>query len=952
MHSTHSIDETCRSISVYYQNKRGLNTKIHDFLNNVSSSNYSIICCTETWLQPSVLNSEFINCDRYFTIRDDRRISELGTKRGGGVLLAVSNVFTVTEIDLDFIHEELPAIDILGAKIKSSSCSFFIFVLYIPPNFQASVYSKLFELLETLEFILNDNVYFLGDFNIPEFNNETEDRILSDKFLALKMFCNFFELDQYNNVLNLNNRLLDLILCNITCTVEKAQDVLLREDPHHPALSLYILVRSNKGDKIAVNPEESYNFRKANFTLLYEQLSLIDWSFLDDYTDCNEACDQLYNVINKLFEIFVPKKISRPCKYPPWFSRSIIHDIKSKDKLLREYNRTKDNNTHNNFKTLRAKIKRDISIAYKIFLNDVQINIHSDPKKFWSYVNGKKCVNTLPDTMIFEGNDFNKPADIANAFAVFFKSSFSTSNMTIPDVNVNINNTFSLEHVSESDVMGVLKQIKPKFTAGPDGIPAFILRDCAVVLAYPLMKIFNLCLNSRIFPDRWKLSRICPVFKKGDKNLVINHRPITIICNFSKVFEMLLHRNIYENTRGLISNYQHGFMQGRSTTTNLFCITQYISESVDSGGQVDVIYTDFSKAFDRLDHSILLFKLKQYGFSDKLADLFTSYLHCRRQYVEYRGFRSDEFIATSGVPQGSILGPLLFVIFINDIVDVIDVNCLLYADDLKLYCDIESVGDSVKLQDNVNKIDNWCTQNNLPLNVQKCNVMSYTKKNDPFLFNYKLNYTSLNRVTEFKDLGVIFDSRLSFNQHINAIVLASNRSLGFVMRHSRGFNDISILLLLFNTFVLSKLEYASIIWNPGYQTFSNSLEGIQRKFLKFASFRLDGVYPPVGVPHHDLLSRHNVLSLSRRREMHSLIFLLKIIHSKLDCPLILCQLNFNIPTIVTRRTNTFYLPTPRTNLLKFSPLFCLCTIYHSVQDNLDIFHCNIHSIKKFFFTHN
>lgn len=644
------------------------------------------------------------------------------------------------------------------------------------------------------------------------------------------------------------------------------------------------------------------------------------------------------------------KKISRPRKYPPWFSKSIIYDIKNKSKLLKQYNRTKDNNTYNEFKSLRSKIKKDVKIAYRNFLNNIQNNIHEDPQKFWSYVKGKRNIISSPDSVTFENTDFNQPADIANAFAMFFESNFSTSSTITPDVNdCAVNNTFALDFISENDVYEVLRRIKPKLTSGPDGIPAFFLRDCALVLACPLMKIFNLCLKSKKFPDMWKLSRVCPVFKKGDKNLVINYRPITIICNFSKAFEMILHKIIYANTSSLISIHQHGFMQGRSTTTNLFCITQYISEYVDAGRQVDVIYTDFSKAFDRLDHGILLCKLRRFGFSDKLLDLFASYLQDRRQYVEYRGFKSDQFLATSGVPQGSILGPLLFVIFINDLVDRIDVNCLLYADDLKIYCVINSIDDSHNLQHNLNEIDYWCMNNNLPLNVQKCNVVSYTKKNNPFVFNYKLDDTSLNRVNEFKDLGVIFDSKVSFNQHINATVLSCYKSLGFVIRNSRGFNDVSVLFLLFNTFVLSKLEYASIIWNPGYQTYSCSLEGIQRKFLKFVSFTLDGSYPTVGTPHQELLSRHNVLSLDSRRKMHSLIFLYKIIYSKLDCPTILGQLNFNIPAIATRHTDTFYLSTTRTNLLKFSPLYSMCNTYHCVQDNLDIFNSSISLIKKLFF---
>lgn len=940
-HNTHSRSDIC----AYYQNVRGLNTKTHDFWNNIVSSDYPVICCTETWLQPSILTSEII-CDSYSAIRADRRISELNCKRGGGVLLAVHNKYAMTEIDLKYIRRDIPAVDIVGATLKINSFSFVILVLYIPPNVNIAVYNQLFELLETSDDISNADVYIIGDFNIPEYNYQT-DYIHSDKVLSLAAFCNFFGLSQQNKVPNNNGRFLDLLLCNRTCGVAKAHDVLLPEDSHHPALCFDISIVTNKENTIPLNSKATYDFRKANFFLLYQQLSLVDWSFLDICTDCDEACNQFYILLNNIFDMCVPKKISRPSKYPPWFSRDIILDIKTKAKSWREYKRTSDIDAYNHFKYLRSKIKKDISISYKQFLNNIQNDISHDTKKFWSYVKGKKGGSSLPDTLTYENTDFQQPSEIANAFALFFESGFSVSNKSIPDGNDdNINNTFSLEYISEKDVFNVLKKFKPKFTAGPDNIPAFIIRDCAMVFAYPLMKIFNLSLQSNTFPDNWKIARVCPVLKKGDRKNITNYRPITILCNFSKAFEMILHETIYINTLRQISDYQHGFIRGRSTTTNLFCITQYISEILDSGSQVDVIYTDFSKAFDRLDHGILLCKLMRFGLSIKLLNLIESYLHNRRQYVEYRGFRSREFSATSGVPQGSILGPLLFVIFINDIIDVIDVNCLLYADDMKIYCNINSIADSSNLQKNLNSVHNWCIANNLPLNVQKCNIVSFSKKKEPMLYNYTLDNVSLNRVTEFKDLGITFDTKLSFKQHIDDIVLACYRSLGFVIRNSCKFNDINILFLLFNSFVLPKLEYASVVWNPGYQVHVHSIENIQRKFLKYVSFRLDGVYPPIGIPHQELLSRYNVLSLNDRRVMHSLIFLFKIVHNKLDCPTILDQLHFNIPTVATRHSNTFYLPTPRTNLLLFSPLFNMCSNYHRIQDTCDIFFCNISSIKK------
>ena len=242
-------------------------------------------------------------------------------------------------------------------------------------------------------------------------------------------------------------------------------------------------------------------------------------------------------------------------------------------------------------------------------------------------------------------------------------------------------------------------------------------------------------------------------------------------------------------------------MKGRSTTTNLVVITQFIAKSIDMQAQTDVVYTDFSKAFDRLDHSILLRKLKLLGLSSPFLMLFVSYLSNRKQYVVFNGFRSVEYLATSGVPQGSVLGPLLFNIFIDDIVTDLEVNCLLYADDLKFFDVVRDVGDCEKIQRNLDKISRWCLLNKLSLNTQKCNVMSFTLKSSTIVFNYTLEGTTLERPDIFRDLGVIYDKKLSFSKHIETIVCEAYRSYGFIARNSRDFVDLNTIKMLYNCVV-------------------------------------------------------------------------------------------------------------------------------------------------------
>lgn len=604
--------------------------------------------------------------------------------------------------------------------------------------------------------------------------------------------------------------------------------------------------------------------------------------------------------------------------------------------LFRRYG---NNESLSAFRRLRSQIKSDIKIAFQNYINRIENNITSEPNKFWAYINGRKGTTSIPKDMNYNNEPLKTPNDIVDAFADFFERSYFHDMSDDPGTKSS-NLAFDcldIKSFSEAEVCTALKRLKPKFTAGPDGIPSFLLKDCASIFAYPLCVIFNLCLKKCYFPDIWKYSKVCPVYKKGERNDITNYRPITIICNFGKVFEFLLHDNIYSHVQQKISTQQHGFMKGRSTVTNLICATQYIAESIDNQIQVDSIYTDFSKAFDRLNHSKLLCKLDKFGISDGLLQFLESYLTNRVQFVSYNGYKSVEYQATSGVPQGSILGPLLFNIFINDISDNLDVYFLIYADDVKMLHRINDSTDCEQLQNNLSKLSAWCNENDLHLNVRKCNVMSYTTKESPIIYNYSVNGDVLNRPPTFKDLGVIFDNKLTFTNHIDAVISHAYRMLGFILRNSHDLNDAKTLKILYFAFSRSKLEYASLVWQSGYNTHNDKLENVQRRFLKFLNLKTEGTYPPIGTPQNQLLEKFDITSLLERRESSALHFLDKIMQNKIDCSEILNQLNFYVPRINSRHSRNFYLAAPRTNVLKFSPLFNICNTYETHCSELDIF---------------
>ena len=381
--------------------------------------------------------------------------------------------------------------------------------------------------------------------------------------------------------------------------------------------------------------------------------------------------------------------------------------MKNKHKAYERYKKCRCIENYNVFQKLRAEFKTEKQLAYKQYILKIENEIKDNPNKFWTFLNSKKSLPSLPLNMRYNDTDIDSPLEIVSAFADHFSKSFSKSSVNFRPNNLDAispNSILHLTDISPNDVEKAIKRIRPNMTMGPDNIPAFFIRDCAIILATPLCFIYNTIFKTCSFPDVWKISKITPIFKKGSINDITNYRPITIICNFSKILEIILYDHLYAHVNSCLIPEQHGFVSGRSSVTNLVIKTQFISEALDQKGQVDVIYTDFSKAFDKLDHNILLYKLQHFSVSSDFLNLITSYFTDRWQYVQVRGHKSNKFLQTSGVPQGSVLGPLLFIIFINDIAAKIDVKYFLYADNLKIFSQIDTIVDCKHLQDNLNHI--------------------------------------------------------------------------------------------------------------------------------------------------------------------------------------------------------------------------------------------------------
>lgn len=621
-------------------------------------------------------------------------------------------------------------------------------------------------------------------------------------------------------------------------------------------------------------------------------------------------------------------------RYPPWFNSSLISNLKLKNYYRRHWKSTNSEYYQEQFKRLRAMCKTDISLAYKTYLSRIQESIKNEPRQLFNFVRSKQGISRIPSNLIIDGRNVNDPQHIVQSFANMFLNKQTTSSIPVVcDLQSN-RIPIILSHASEEDLIRTMARFADKNTAGDDGIPSFLLRDTRYVLAEPLLILINLAIDKSVFPDTWKRARLIPIHKKGDSSLIGNYRPISILSNFAKIFESVIYHQIINNVRPALSTYQHGFLPGRSTVTNLSLITQYIAEHLDMRGQVDVIYTDFSSAFDTVDHGILLKKLSCFGFTHSFITLMASYLTRRTNYVFYNGFSSDDFFSISGVPQGSNLGPLLFILFINDLLTDLSCPALAYADDLKIYSSISTHNDVALLQKDLDYIAAWCLENNLKLNISKCICVTYTRKSNPIFQNYTVDGTPLNRSDSFQDLGIWFDAHLSFSLHIDRLALATSKKLGFIMRTCRQFTDVDMIKSLYFAFVNSCLEYCSIIWSPYYLCHQLQLERIHRRFLKFLSFKLDGEYPIRGIDYITLLERHSMKSLRERRETQGFQFVWKLLHGMVDCNDLISSISFTVPRQNARFVSTFDIPPARSNTLFNAPLQRICRLANDHYDDI------------------
>ncbi|CAM4380368.1 unnamed protein product [Caretta caretta] len=521
-----------------------------------------------------------------------------------------------------------------------------------------------------------------------------------------------------------------------------------------------------------------------------------------------------------------PKKgekiIGRSCR-PSWMSKHLREVIKKKQNAYREWKMegiSKESYLIE-VRTCRDKVRQAKSQVELALAKGIKTN----SKSFYSHINKKKTKKEEVGQLNTEdGVEVKDNLGMAQYLNKYFASVFNKANEDLRDNGSMTNGNEDMEvDMSISEVEAKLEQLNGTKSGGPDNLHPRILKELAHEIASPLARIFNESVNSGVVLYDWRIANIVPIFKKGKKSDLGNYRPVSLTSVVCKVLEKVF-KDIKAN--GKWDKIQHGFTKGRSCQTNLISFFEKVTDFLDKGNAVDLIYLDFSKVFDTVPHGELLVKLEKMGINMKIERWIRNWLTGRLQRVILKGELSGWRKVTSGVPQGSVLGPILFNLFITDLGTKSGSVLIKFVDDTKLEGIANLERDRDIIQEDLDDLVNWSNSNRMKFNSEKCKDMHLGINNKNF--SYNLGTHQLEVTEEEKDLGVLIDHRMTMSRQCDMAVKKANAVLG-CSRRGISSRDKEVLVLLYKALVRSHLEYCVQFWSPMFKKDEFKLEQVQRR---------------------------------------------------------------------------------------------------------------------------
>lgn len=638
------------------------------------------------------------------------------------------------------------------------------------------------------------------------------------------------------------------------------------------------------------------NYFKADYVAMNETLTDCDWG-IDDSCSAEEMWCHFSTKINTLIDTFVPLTTDKWVFRKPWMSRKTAETIDRKRRAWVKYRNCKSHDNWEKYTKVRNEATGTIRYEKREYERNIAIKVKSEPKLFWKYVKSQtKTKDKISDLMKEDGTLTSSNKEKAEILNTFFSSVFTRESLinvpTLPDRS--FDKMLSEFEITEETVYNKLKKLNVTKSPGPDGFHNKLLFEIKNHIIKPLTVLFNKSLNTGQVPKQWKSAYVAPIFKKGDKKKAENYRPVSLTCVICKLLESIVkdHLMSHMEENSLFSVHQFGFRSGHSCVTQLLSIFEEWSKALDNHEKIDVIYLDFRKAFDTVPHQRLANKLFSYGIRGKVLEWIRHFLSDRKQRVVIDNQESNWADVMSGIPQGSVLGPTLFLVFINDLPDIVNNLMKIFADDTKIYSTVRSDEDCIKLQEDLNNLLDWSNTWDLKFNSGKCKSMHIGRNNENH--KYHMSDTEILQVDSECDLGIIFQKDLKFTEQVRKCVNKANSMLGIIKR-TFSYIDKDMFLLLYKTLVRPHMEYGTAVWSPYLQKDIFLIENVQRRASKLVD----------DIKHLEYEERMNILGLPTlryRRERCDQIQVYKIIHEidKLDK-----ELFFNMNTSTRTRGHNY-----------------------------------------------
>lgn len=872
-------------LTVLHCNVRSIRKNLDTLIAYVSKFTFSfdIIAVTETWLR----EGETAEIPGYYMHSQPRKCSA----RGGGVAL-----FLRRNVDSYYLNEctfTKDAIESLFVRIKGGIT---VGVIYRPPNSSKSDFISAMESILLSTTTSNDSLIICGDFNIDLSKDDCPDyTYLLPSFHVQNVIA------EPTRITNNSATLIDHILCNIDMNVSAGVwDVAIAD--HCPTFVFLPPKYQNSVSDVPVKRKT-----RVDYDLVRTLLNSV--SFEDMYDeDVQIECETFVQSITRAIE-----QSTRQCSRHnyqqaicPWLSTAILDVLKKKDSYYRRWKNNKTNDYyHSQFKYYRNKSVAMMRKSKKQYYTDLIARQGGDNRKVWRIVNDV-IGTSRKDTVVPD----NPSTDVCNYFNTYFTNIGKiASNGPIADEAEDFpmtNNVFNINTVTQGDIINIVNQLSENKAVGYDAIQAKVVKQNIDILSVPLHHIINHAINSGSYPNVLKIARVVPVYKTGDPNNPNSYRPISVLSVINTIFEKLISIQLkkYLQENHVICPQQHGFVPNRTTSSAVVTLAQVINSALHKNQLAIGVFLDIKKAFDSVNHSILINKLEKYGIIGNSLKFFASYLSSRKQKVVIDNHHSSYSDLTCGVPQGSVLGPILFSLYVNDLpLAIQNSKILMYADDTAIiFC-----GDSLsEMQDTIlaemDSIYSWFLKSKLTINTDKTKCVIFHSRRkviDNSSFSVYINDKPIENVTSFKYLGVVFDSHLHWKEQIQKVCKKLAFSC-FTLTKARSFFPCSMLRSLYFTLFQCHIIYCTEAWGLTYETYFTPLYRLQRRALRIISFSA------FNRPVNTIFKEFRVLSFSTIREYKISLLVNTIINHNFPVPLA----RFSIPVRSTRQASNanFNLP--------------------------------------------